>query len=185
MLSTSAGVEPTTSWSPVGRRIQLSHRGHYLWGCTHFVKINCGISYTSAVYYLWKSTHFCWRNCHISHISAVYWQSKHLLCSQVKQGAITLWWILENKPQWLLRQNLLTVESMYFYHLACCQKFQQTFWNIFLIFLRKYALCLGRAAACDCDTLWTFLLPFLTTICTLWANSANDKLIFFLLFPRN
>ena len=27
MLSTSAGVEPTTSWSPVGRRIQLSHRG--------------------------------------------------------------------------------------------------------------------------------------------------------------
>ena len=26
MLSTSAGVEPTTSWSPVGRRIQLSHR---------------------------------------------------------------------------------------------------------------------------------------------------------------
>ena len=27
MLSTSAGVEPATSWSPVGRRIQLSHRG--------------------------------------------------------------------------------------------------------------------------------------------------------------
>ena len=27
MLPTSAGVEPTTSWSPVGRRIQLSHRG--------------------------------------------------------------------------------------------------------------------------------------------------------------
>ena len=27
MLTTSAGVEPTTSWSPVGRRIQLSHRG--------------------------------------------------------------------------------------------------------------------------------------------------------------
>ena len=27
MLPTSAGVEPATSWSPVGRRIQHSHRG--------------------------------------------------------------------------------------------------------------------------------------------------------------
>ena len=27
MLPTSAGVEPATSWSPVGRRIQMSHRG--------------------------------------------------------------------------------------------------------------------------------------------------------------
>ena len=27
MLLTSAGVEPATSWSPVGRCIQLSHRG--------------------------------------------------------------------------------------------------------------------------------------------------------------
>ena len=27
MLLTSAGVEPATSWSPVGRRIQLNHRG--------------------------------------------------------------------------------------------------------------------------------------------------------------
>ena len=27
MLPTSAGVEPATSWSPVGRRIPLSHRG--------------------------------------------------------------------------------------------------------------------------------------------------------------
>ena len=27
MLPTSAGVEPATSSSPVGRRIQLSHRG--------------------------------------------------------------------------------------------------------------------------------------------------------------
>ena len=27
MLPTSAGVEPATSWSPVGRRIQPSHRG--------------------------------------------------------------------------------------------------------------------------------------------------------------
>ena len=30
MLPTSAGVEPATSWSPVGRRIQLSHRGRQL-----------------------------------------------------------------------------------------------------------------------------------------------------------
>ena len=29
MLPTSAGVKPVTSWSPVGRRIQLSHRGRY------------------------------------------------------------------------------------------------------------------------------------------------------------
>ena len=29
LLPTSAGVEPATSWSPVGRRIQLSHRGRY------------------------------------------------------------------------------------------------------------------------------------------------------------
>ena len=27
MLPTSAGIEPATSWSPVGRRIQLSHQG--------------------------------------------------------------------------------------------------------------------------------------------------------------
>ena len=27
MLPSSAGVEPATSWSPAGRRIQLSHRG--------------------------------------------------------------------------------------------------------------------------------------------------------------
>ena len=31
MLPTSAGVEPATSWSPVGRRIQLSHRGRHFW----------------------------------------------------------------------------------------------------------------------------------------------------------
>ena len=30
MLPTSAGVEPATSWSPVGRRIQLSHQGRHL-----------------------------------------------------------------------------------------------------------------------------------------------------------
>ena len=29
MLPTSAGVEPATSWSPVGRRIQMSHRGQH------------------------------------------------------------------------------------------------------------------------------------------------------------
>ena len=32
MLPTSAGVEPATSWSPVGRRIQLSHRGRQTLG---------------------------------------------------------------------------------------------------------------------------------------------------------
>ena len=29
MLPTSAGVEPATSWSPVGWRIQMSHRGQH------------------------------------------------------------------------------------------------------------------------------------------------------------
>ena len=31
MLPTSAGVEPVTSWSPVGRRFQQSHRGRLWW----------------------------------------------------------------------------------------------------------------------------------------------------------
>ena len=31
MLPTSAGVELATSWSPVGRTIQLSHRGRHHW----------------------------------------------------------------------------------------------------------------------------------------------------------
>ena len=35
MLPTSAGVEPATSWSPVGRRIQLSHRGRHLYLLQH------------------------------------------------------------------------------------------------------------------------------------------------------
>ena len=29
MFPTSVGVEPATSWSPVGQRIQLSHRGRH------------------------------------------------------------------------------------------------------------------------------------------------------------
>ena len=33
MLPTSVGVEPATSWSPVGRRIQLSHRGRLKGEC--------------------------------------------------------------------------------------------------------------------------------------------------------
>ena len=33
MLPTSAGVEPATSWSPVGRRIQLRHWGQPAWCC--------------------------------------------------------------------------------------------------------------------------------------------------------
>ena len=50
MLPTLAGVEPATSWSPVGRRIQLSHRGRltgvgsnsiFCNGCKHWVHKNC------------------------------------------------------------------------------------------------------------------------------------------------
>ena len=36
MLPTSAGVEPVTSWSPVRRRIQLSHRGRQRQGMSGF-----------------------------------------------------------------------------------------------------------------------------------------------------
>ena len=38
MLPTSAGVEPATSWSPVRRRIQLSHRGRLLQGVSNQLK---------------------------------------------------------------------------------------------------------------------------------------------------
>ena len=38
MSPTSAGVEPATSWSPVRRRIQLSHRGRLKW--KYFVLID-------------------------------------------------------------------------------------------------------------------------------------------------
>ena len=41
MLLTSAGVEPATSWSPVGQRIQLSHRDRHLTGTCYFVKNKC------------------------------------------------------------------------------------------------------------------------------------------------
>ena len=43
MLPTSAGVEPVTSWSPVGRRIQLSHRGRLeaTWPCRKKAKCQC------------------------------------------------------------------------------------------------------------------------------------------------
>ena len=43
MLSTSAGVEPATSWSPVGRRIHLSHRGRLgdkLWAAKMFFSLS-------------------------------------------------------------------------------------------------------------------------------------------------
>ena len=43
LLPTSAGVEPATSWSPVGRRIQLSHRGRH--GDIELSTLNMGISY--------------------------------------------------------------------------------------------------------------------------------------------
>ena len=37
MLPTSVGVEPATSWSPVGRRIQLSHGGWHAHGAVKIV----------------------------------------------------------------------------------------------------------------------------------------------------
>ena len=52
MLPTSAGVEPATSWSPVGRRIQLSHRGRQA-----FLGIYTFILFTSIVHgQLWYPT---------------------------------------------------------------------------------------------------------------------------------
>ena len=40
MLPTSAGVEPASSWSPVRRRIQLSHRGRLLCLFQHYLNDN-------------------------------------------------------------------------------------------------------------------------------------------------
>ena len=40
MLQTSAGVEPTTSWSPVRRRIQLSHQGRAV--CVYWGRVYVG-----------------------------------------------------------------------------------------------------------------------------------------------
>ena len=43
MLPTSAGVEPATFWSPVGRHIQLSHRGGPFFCLTWPICILCSI----------------------------------------------------------------------------------------------------------------------------------------------
>ena len=44
MLPTSAGVEPATSWSPVGRRIQLGHRGQpFLSDNFHFLVVKFSV----------------------------------------------------------------------------------------------------------------------------------------------
>ena len=58
MLPTSAGVEPATSWSPVGRRIQLSHLGRLcLLCCFTVVFVNpvyCPFDIT------WEDIFFAW-----------------------------------------------------------------------------------------------------------------------------
>ena len=46
MLPTSAGVEPATSWSPVGRRIQLSHRGRSCDRCNNVRKMPVSIAWS-------------------------------------------------------------------------------------------------------------------------------------------
>ena len=60
MLPTSAGVEPATSWSPVGRRIQFSHRGRrgaYLLIFTFDLEVKgkkTRIVHNNVVRYLWS-----------------------------------------------------------------------------------------------------------------------------------
>ena len=63
MLPTSAGVEPATSWSPVGWRIQLSHRG---W---HLNLVNCNLIiiayyglHSLLVLYKFPTLNFCYGN---------------------------------------------------------------------------------------------------------------------------
>ena len=51
MLPTSAGVEPATSWSPVGLCIQLSHRGRP----PYIIKLS------QIVWELWPAQDFCFR----------------------------------------------------------------------------------------------------------------------------
>ena len=76
MLPTSAGVEPATSWSPVGRRIQLSHRGRLFINKSIHAR-NCGLTCTdkfllqqkksinftfpfnSVAYLIWDRSFFC------------------------------------------------------------------------------------------------------------------------------
>ena len=66
MLPTSAGIEPATSWSPVGRRIQMSHRGRprsvgffrswLIWIYTVCHLVCDFVSITSKKINLWTST---------------------------------------------------------------------------------------------------------------------------------
>ena len=69
MLPTSAGIEPVTSWSPVGRRIQLSHQGRLLllkWRfCDSEIVI---ITNFVVVLYLYK------KGC-LFHVYAKYWNT--------------------------------------------------------------------------------------------------------------
>ena len=57
MLPTSAGVEPATSWSPVGRRIQLSHRGRRKYKFYIFTSENITFS-KYAFYFINNSLYF-------------------------------------------------------------------------------------------------------------------------------
>ena len=49
MLPTSAGTEPATSWSPVGRRIQLGHRGRPI-----FSSCDIDVQWTETIWIILK-----------------------------------------------------------------------------------------------------------------------------------
>ena len=74
MLPTSVGVEPATSWSPVGRHIQLSHQGRRV-TMVHYVLTN---SKSPSMRDLWKwwggVTCFCWAGGCIDRVGdRVFW----------------------------------------------------------------------------------------------------------------
>ena len=64
MLPTSAGVEPATSWSPVGWRIQMSHQGRRPWGLA-WITVQNDFSYfwptscPETSYQVWVNLPFC------------------------------------------------------------------------------------------------------------------------------
>ena len=51
--------------------------------------------------------------------------------------------------------------------------------------IRKYQICFGRPNATFPELCSYSRIEYGLTITTLWANSADDKLIFFLFFPEN
>ena len=128
MLPTSAGVEPATSWSPVGRRIQLSHRGRLL----RFCKSNMSQSI------LESPLDFV-----ITSVDCIYWAvtSENVLsdicaqrrfrsaCASTQSGQYLQWFILDSKGykvyscrQWWLWSGFMDPHLIWVFIGRTCQR---------------------------------------------------------------